>query len=291
MDRGKRTVIVLAVALLAALGASYAAYVGMQRVADRAAASQVAPVVVAARPVPVGTELTADDVKVIDWPTATLVEGAVQATDQAVGRAAVVALATNEPVTDVKLGARGSGAGLSPAIPPGMRAISIRVNEVVGVGGFIVPGSRVDVLVTMDNGNDDAASFAHVVVSNAQVLTAGSRAAQEKAEKEGQPFEANVVTLLVSPEDAEKVALAQNKGQVTLTMRNPLDSAPSPTDSLKLAELLGRPAAPAVAPPAAPRASRPRPRPEPVVATPVVAPKVYTVETIRGAKRTEETVK
>ena len=291
MDRGKRTVIVLAVALLAALGARYAAYVGMQRVADRAAASQVAPVVVAARPVPVGTELTADDVKVIDWPTATLVEGAVQATDQAVGRAAVVALATNEPVTDVKLGARGSGAGLSPAIPPGMRAISIRVNEVVGVGGFIVPGSRVDVLVTMDNGNDDAASFAHVVVSNAQVLTAGSRAAQEKAEKEGQPFEANVVTLLVSPEDAEKVALAQNKGQVTLTMRNPLDSAPSPTDSLKLAELLGRPAAPAVAPPAAPRASRPRPRPEPVVATPVVAPKVYTVETIRGAKRTEETVK
>ena len=291
MDRGKRTVIVLAVALLAALGASYAAYVGMQRVADRAAASQFAPVVVAARPVPVGTELTADDVKVIDWPTATLVEGAVQATDQAVGRAAVVALSTNEPVTDVKLGARGSGAGLSPAIPPGMRAISIRVNEVVGVGGFIVPGSRVDVLVTMDNGNDDAASFAHVVVSNAQVLTAGSRAAQEKAEKEGQPFEANVVTLLVSPEDAEKVALAQNKGQVTLTMRNPLDSAPSPTDSLKLAELLGRPAAPIVAPPAAPRASRPRPRPEPVVATPVVAPKVYTVETIRGAKRTEETVK
>ena len=143
MDRGKRTVIVLGIALLAALGASYAAYEGMQRMAARSAASQYVAVVVAARPVPVGTPLTAEDVRTIDWPIAALVDGALQKPEDALGRAAVVHLATNEPITDVKLGARGSGSGLSPTIPTGMRAISIRVNEVVGVGGFIVPGSRV----------------------------------------------------------------------------------------------------------------------------------------------------
>ena len=120
-----------------------------------------------------------------------------------------------------------------------MRAISVKVNEVVGVAGFVVPGTRVDVMVTLSGKNRDEDSTTRVVLSNAQVLTAGTRYDQEKA-KDGAPIPSTVVTLLVSPDDGERVALAAAEGQIMLTLRNPLDQDPTSTNGVRTAALFGR---------------------------------------------------
>ncbi len=293
MNRGLRTMIVLGVALVAALTASYFAYVGMQRMALSAAGPATVPVVVASREIPLGALITRDDVKVVAWPAGSQVEGAIAALDDAVDRGALMAIAINEPLTAAKVAQKGVGSGLPPTITPGMRALSIRVNEVVGVAGFVVPGSRVDVLVTIDppdaGGNRQRNRMTRVVVANAQVLTAGTRIDQDKATKEGKPIPATVVTLLVSPSDAERLALAQNEGQITLTLRNPLDVEATGTPGARLSSLLGQQTDNTPEPvKSAPRARAPRVIPAPAAPPP---PKAYTVETIRGAKRTEEIVK
>jgi pilus assembly protein CpaB len=289
MNRGLRTALVLAVALVAALGASYMAFSALQRMAA-ANAGAATPVVVAAREIPLGTLITSDHVRVVSWPVSSPVQGAFAHIDQVVNRGAIMPLALNEPLTEAKVAALGSGAGLSPTITPGMRAISIKVNEVVGVAGFVVPGSRVDVLVTIEPPDQAGRrnSETRVVTSNVQVLTAGTRIDQDTAQADGKPIPSTVVTLLVSPEDAERVALAQNEGRITLTLRNPLDLEASSTPGAKMASLLGVQTDNTPAPAAAPR-----PRPTPVVAAPLPepAPKRYTVEAIRGAKRTEEIIK
>jgi pilus assembly protein CpaB len=158
------------------------------------------------------------------------------------------------------------------------------VNEVIGVAGFVVPGTRVDVLVTV---RQQDASRTQVVLDNVQVLSAGTRYDQENARQEGKPIPSTVVTLLVSPEDAERVTLAQSEGQIMLALRNPLDTEPTETDGVRLAGLFGEPAPP----PARPRPmARPQAVPPP---PPVAAPvsSIYTVEAIRAAKRTEEPVR
>jgi pilus assembly protein CpaB len=229
--------------------------------------------------------------KVVQWPAEARLEGSISEASRVIDRGAIVSIAANEPITDAKLAAAGAGAGLPPTIPPGMRAISVRVNEVIGVAGFVVPGTRVDVVVTFSGqGGPRNDSVARVVVSNAQVLTAGTRFDQEKARQDNQPIPTSVVTLLVTPEDAERIALASAEGRITLTLRNPLDNAPTASAGIRSGGLMGMP----VAEPA-PAAPRPSPRPEPVVVAPVPPPppppEPYTVEAIRGAKRTTEPVK
>jgi pilus assembly protein CpaB len=176
---------------------------------------------------------------------------------------------------------------LSPAIKPGMRAISIRVNEVIGVAGFVVPGSRVDIVTILKTTGDP---FSRVVVSNVTVLSAGTRYDQEEARANANAIRSTVVTLMVDPIDADRIALAQSQGELMLTLRHPLDSDPTlDARGIRLAGMFAgeevaapKPAAPtgvrrAVAPPPPP------PPPPPVV-------KAYTVETIRAAKRSEETL-
>jgi pilus assembly protein CpaB len=290
MSRGLRTVVVLGIALVAALAASYVAFMAMQRVSASSTPDFV-PVVVAAREVPMGTLLTRDHLRLMHWPASSPVTGAIPKMEDAVDRGTILALAVNEPVTEAKLAAKGIGSGLSPTITAGMRAISIKVNEVVGVAGFVVPGSRVDVLVTIEPVEDQQRrnSMTRVVVSNVQVLTAGTRIDQDKAQADGKPIEASVVTVAVVPEDAERIALAQNEGKITLTLRNPLDTVATSTPGARMTSLLGSQTDNTPAPAKA----APRPRAVRVVApTPAPpVPKAYTVETIRGAKRTEETVK
>src|SRR5205814_991596 len=117
----------------------------------------------------------------------------------------------NEPLTELKLAPLASGAGLPPSIPEGMRAVSVKVNEVIGVAGFVVPGTHVDVLVTLRG--QGGGSMTRAVVNDIQVLTAGTRYDQSKA-REGQPIPTSVVTLLVTPPDAERIALAASEGQI-----------------------------------------------------------------------------
>jgi pilus assembly protein CpaB len=292
MNRTTRLVAVLAVALVAATVASFVVYRALA-VGTGAAQSQTVSTIVAAASIPAGTMLTRAHLKVVQWPADARLEGSIGEPEHVIDRGAIVSIAANEPITNSKLADKGAGAGLSPTIPPGMRAISVRVNEVVGVAGFVVPGTRVDVLVTLSRQASTGAgsdSVARVVVSNAQVLTAGTRFDQEKARQDNLPIPTSVVTLLVTPEDAERVALAAAEGRITLTLRNPLDTVPTASAGIRGGGLMGMPAQPE---PTVPRRAA---KPAPVVVVAPVAPPPsppppYTVEAIRGAKRTTEPVK
>ena len=284
MSRGVRALLVVAIALVTAAIASYAVYRGIQRIPVRQVEIGSVPVVVATKALPVGALIGPNDVRTIAWPQRNPVPGAFPRTEDVVGRGLLTAVLENEPVTTAKLAAKEAGAGLAPTIPIGMRAISVKVNEVVGVAGFLVPGARVDVLTTMDQRED---VVTRTVVSNLQVLAAGTRVDQQEAQQ-GKPIPTTVVTLLATPEDAERVALATKDGRLLLVLRNPLDVAPTTTPGVRLAALMGPPLQPPVEKSykgrrmvvAAPPPQQPPPPPPP-----------YTVETIRGAKRTTEEVK
>jgi pilus assembly protein CpaB len=233
-----------------------------------------------------GSRITSDDVRIVRWPVDAQVPGTFTKLEDVVNRGVIIPVAENEPLTNGKLAPVEAGAGLPPSIPPGMRAISVKVNEVVGVAGFVVPGTRVDVMVTLGGKQQSDDSLTRVVVSNVQVLTAGTRYDQEKA-KEGSPIPSTVVTLLVTPEDGERIALAATDGQIMLALRNPLDNTPTATAGVRTAALFGQPAAPVKA--KVVRSGPAKPAQPEVAAVP--KPAIYTVEAIRGAKRTEEIVR
>jgi pilus assembly protein CpaB len=286
MSRNARLALVLAVALGAAGAASFVVYRVVSSIPVREVEVASLQAVVAAKSIPVGTIVTSDHVKLVPWPARNPVPGAFTSIDHVVNRGAIVEVSENEPLTESKLAPLGSGGGLPPTIPEGMRAISVRTNEVVGVAGFVIPGTRVDVLVTLKKNSNESEPISRAVVSNVQVLTAGTRFDQEKARTEGKPIPSTVVTLLVTPQDAERISLAASEGQITLTLRNPLDVARTQTPGVRMANLLAE----AAPPPIIKKVEGHRvvmkapPPPEP-------AQRIYTVEAIRAAKRSEESVR
>lgn len=288
MNRQTRTLIVLVVALAAAGVASFGVY---QAISSRPVVQVEMPTryaVVAAAPMPLGTLLTRDSVKLVAWPERTPIQGGFDTIEAVLDRGLIAPVVENEPITEHKLAPKEAGAGLPPTIQTGMRALSVRVNEVIGVAGFVVPGTRVDVVAIISPEGNRENTISRVVVSNVQVLTAGTRYDQQEG-REGNAVRSTVVTLMVTPEDAEKIALAQSEGQLVLTLRNPLDVEPTTTTGVRRAGLFSgqAPAAPAQSGtprPAARRAAAPPPPPPP-------PSRIYTVETIRAAKRSEEVVR
>jgi pilus assembly protein CpaB len=292
MNRQTRTFIVVAVAVVAAAVASYGTFRALSRIPERPVEMPTKKTVVAAKQMPLGTLITRDAVKVVDWPAQTPLQGGFSTLDEVVDRGLITGVVENEPISENKLAPKEAGAGLSPTIKPGMRAISIRVNDVIGVAGFVVPGSRVDVVsILADPRATQSETLSRVVLSNVLVLSAGTRYDQEEARTDGKAIRSSVVTLMVDPLDADRVALAQSKGELVLTLRHPLDLDPSDPRGIRFASLLtgagAEDAAPKPAAPAGPRRALPPPPPPPP-APPVV--KAYTVETIRAAKRSEETL-
>ena len=279
MSKGTRTLVVLAIAVAAAGLASFGVYRAVQQIPVREVEVASVEVVVASRSMPTGSLLTPSDVKLVPWPSRNQVPGAIVSLEQVTNRGLIASVVENEPITEMKLAPIEAGAGLPPSIPAGMRAISVRVNEVIGVAGFVVPGTYVDVVVTIPRQEE---SMSRVVVSNVQVLTAGTRYDQEQS-RDGEPIQTTVVTLLVTPPDAERIALASSEGQVMLTLRNPLDTAPTETNGTRMASLMGTPDPP----PARPVARRAAPV---VRVEPPPPPRIYTVEAIRAAERTTEEV-
>jgi pilus assembly protein CpaB len=283
MNRRNRTLIVLLIAVSIAGVASFAVFRMISRIPIREVEVASNYVAVAAQNLPLGTLLTKDHIKLVGWPANSPVAGSHASPDKIVGRGLIQAVAENEPLTESKLAPIQAGAGLPPSIPAGMRALSVSVNEVIGVAGFTVPGTRVDVLVTIRPQNGE--SLSRTVVSNIQVLTAGTRYDQEAA-KDGKPLPSSVVTLMVTPEDAERITLAQNTGSIMLVLRNPLDTLPTETKGARLASLTG-------APLPAPVEKVVKGQPRMVVPKPAAPPppSIYSVETIRAAKRSEEVVR
>ena len=287
MNRQTRTLVVVTVAVAVAGLASLAVYRAIASIPERRVEIATKHAVVATTTMPVGTKLTRDSVKLVAWPAQTPIQGGFASLDEVIDRGLVAAVVENEPIIESKLAPKEAGAGLPPTITPGMRAISVRVNEVIGVAGFVVPGTRVDVVTVIKvDGSSAQDAISRVVVSNAQVLSAGTRYDQEEA-KDGQAIRSTVVTLMVTPVDAERIALAQEEGKLMLTLRHPLDVDPSETLGVRRAALFTGGVAPVVAVPRPMVARAVRPQPLPA---PAPVPQIYSVETIRAAKRTQETV-
>ena len=282
MSRRNRTLIVLLVAISVASTASYFMYRAVSSIPVREVEVKSYYVAVATKQLPVGSMVGPSDVKLVAWPASSPVAGGYTKVEEVVNRGLIASVVENEPLTATKLASAEAGAGLPPTIAAGMRAISVKVNEVIGVAGFVVPGTRVDVVVTI--GKQDE-SVSRVIVSNAQVLTAGTKYDQDQA-KDGKPMPTTVVTLLVTPSDAERIALASTEGSIMLALRNPLDAVPTDTKGTRLTSLMGAPEpAPVIrVAKGVPRAIPPPPPPTPV-------PTIYSVETIRAAKRVSEVVK
>jgi pilus assembly protein CpaB len=279
-----RVTLVLLVALAAGGGLAYGTYTYMQNVPVKTVSLPTKPVVVAASDLELGSAIEADDLRVVEWPASSVPQGAFERPDEVVGRGLVMPVIQNEPILPMKLAGKDAGTGLPVVIPQGMRAVSVRVNEVIGVAGYVLPGTRVDVVATAAATDNRADMTSKVVLTNVQVLAAGTKMEQDT--EDGKPMAVSVVTLLVDPEQSERLTLASTEGKIQLALRNPLDMASPPTPGVRPANLLGAAVRPSPVQKMA-RASRPDTAP---VTVPAPQP-MPTVEIIRGDKRAEEVVR
>jgi pilus assembly protein CpaB len=243
------------------------------------------PLVVAVQPLPMGSVISAESIKITEVPVKLFPKGGFSRKEDVLDRPVISPIEPEEPVVEARIAAKGSGVGLGPMIPPGMRALSVRVNDVVGVAGFVLPGMRVDVLVTgHPPGREDTVTT--TVLQNIPVLSAGQSI---QADAKGQPINTAVVTLLVSPPQAEALTLANSEGHIQLVLRNSTDQQVAATPGRRLGDLyaIDRPAAaaaPKSAAPPAPRKTPPAPRP----VVPAPAPASEDVVMIRGNQKTIE---
>ncbi|HYM12891.1 MAG TPA: Flp pilus assembly protein CpaB [Bryobacterales bacterium] len=190
----------------------------------RASASTNSHIVMAARNLDIGAKLSEADLRVGEWAAGPAPQGSFTKVSDAVGRAVLYPTFQDEAILEAKLAPVGSGAGLPAVIPEGMRAVSIRVDDVVAVAGFVGPGTRVDVLLTGTPGVGRGGNepLTKTILENVQVLAAGEKIQPDAT---GKAERVNVVTLLCSPEDSAKLTLAANEGRIQLVLRNPSDNA------------------------------------------------------------------
>jgi pilus assembly protein CpaB len=277
-----RITLVLLLALAAGGGLAYGTYSYMQNVQVKTVSLPTRPVVVAAADLELGAELRPDDLRVVQRPESAMPMGAFANPDEVVGRGLVMPVIQNEPILPMKLAGKGAGSGLTVVIPEGKRAVSVRVNEVIGVAGYVVPGTRVDVLTTINPGQQQTTMTSKVILTDVQVLAAGTKL-DNTADKD-KPVPVSVVTLLVNPDEAERLTLAASEGKIQLALRNPLDRSAPATRGVRPAVLLGSEPATRVVP--SPRAAATVARALPISEAPQA-----TVEIIRGDKRAHEVVR
>lgn len=192
--------------------------------------------VVAAEPLQLGVQIKPPQVKVVKVPDNMFPKTAFSNPNDVLDRPVVSAILPDEPIVEQRLAPRGSGMGLATIIPPGMRAVAVRVNEVVGVAGFVLPGMRVDVLVTGRPPNADSDTVTTTVLQNITVLSANQ---QTQPDSRGNAINATVVSLLVTPEQAEVLTLAGNEGKIQLVLRNAIDQEIQTPPGKQIAELYG----------------------------------------------------
>jgi len=272
-----RIFIVLIVAVAVGGLLSYAVYNYLQTRPVRVERTPEKNIVVASGKLPLGALLKDENLKFIPWPATNLPPGYFERKEDLVSRGVIQPLVENEPILESKLAPKGTGAGLPPTIPEGKRAVSIRANEIIGVVGYVVPGTRVDVILTATPfGTQEAVT--KIVLQNVYVASAG-QVIQKDAE--GKPQTVTAVTLIVTPEEAEKLS-ASSQGQFQLALRNPLDMEEAKTRGIQMSQLI-RGSAP---PPATPVVKTPRRIPQVIpTPTPPVAP-ATNIEVIKGDQRT-----
>ena len=235
-------------------------------------------VVVAADDLQVGTKIEDKDIRLVRFPSADLPAGVFHQRSKVVGRGIILPIARSEFVLTNKLAGENAGSGLPAMIPPGMRAVSVRVNDTTSVSGFVQPGTRVDVLLT---GNPQGSNEQQTttVLENVAVIATGTKLERNSA---GESQSAPVVTLLLSPDDAERITLASSQGHIQLALRNPLDTKQSDVAAVKVNSLYKYVSEPTPGPS---RSSKPRRAAAP--AAPSI-PSAYTVEVYKGDKKEED---
>jgi pilus assembly protein CpaB len=231
-------------------------------------------VVVAADDLQVGAKIEEHDIRVAKLPAGDLPAGSYSRRSQVLGRGVIVPIAKGEFVLPGKLASENAGSGLPSLIPPGMRAVSVRVNEVVSVAGFVTPGTRVDVLLTGTPGGSGEQQTT-TVLQNVAVIASGHTLERTAT---GEAQNTPVITLLVSPDDAERLTLASSEGHIQLALRNPLDTRQDDVDAARTAGLYKSASLP----------PKPLAHPHPAkkkVETIAPAPTVYGVEVYQGDKK------
>jgi len=269
----KRLLSVLAFALVISAVASWVLYRLIVTKLSANAKPAIAQVVVASHNLEIGTLLKDSDVKLVDW-NGPEPKGALGSSSDALGRGVVATIYEGEPILETRLASKGAGGGLAATIPPGMRAVSIRVNDVGGVSGFVRPGARVDVLIagTPPGGSNGLGTVSKTLLQNMEVLSAGQ---DMQKDAEGKPVSVPVVNLLVTPEQAETLSLASNQLKIQLVLRNPLDTEMAKVPPTAMNSIFAS-TTPPPAPPRRTAGGEHKP-----------APKTYSITVTNGSKTTE----
>src|SRR5712664_72607 len=259
--RNKRFFIVLVGALL--FGLLAAVSVSRYLSSAQAYTKNLNRVAVAKVAIPVGTKIVPEMLTMVQFPKESTPDGTFESPEKLNGRVAVVNIAPREPLTESRLAPEGTAAGLSAVIPEGYRAMTVKVDDVVGISGFIMPGTLVDVVVVIDPaekaGMQDPIS--KIVLQNIKVLANGQNIDKPADQREANSVKA--VTLLVTPEQAEKLALAASEGHLQLVMRNSVDQGDEQTTGINKRGLLGGEHAAPVPDPGSLKSERPEPKPAP----------------------------
>jgi pilus assembly protein CpaB len=257
-------------------------------------------VVVAKTEIPLGTKITADQLALLPIPNGSAPEGAFRKVEEVVDRVAVIPIGLREPVTISKLAPAGTDGGLGAVIPPGYRALTVKVDEIVGVSGFVMPGSYVDVVAVIVPVAANAAAqgpISKIVLQNIKVLASGAKLDSPTDQRE--PTKVNAVTLLVTPDQAEKLVLAANESKLQLVMRHFGDEEDTQTNGANKATLLDGESVRPLPAPATEKIVESKPAPRPKVKRvsfeahreekPVALPPISrnSIELIEGAKRRE----
>lgn len=266
---------IVPIAIIAGLLATLIVYRYLQQKKQQAEehVMEMKEIAVARMDLPIGRVIGENEIKMVEWPKENLPLGAFYNKADILNRVLKSEIFEGEPVLESKLAPVGSLGGLSSLIPPGMRALTVQVNDYSGVGGFILPNTRVDVLITVPT-RDREDAHAKVILENIKVLATD----QTFIRKGDDPKLMQTVTLLVTPEEAEKLALANEEGHLQLSLRNNADSAIKGTSGARLKELISRPNRTRTY-------SRPRTRSKPVKQE----PRERTVEVIRSTERSKVT--
>ena len=290
MDRRLLSVLGMSVVLALVVAAIF--YQVSSHASAKAPASNMKDVVIAIEPLPLGLAIKPNHVKIAKMPVEMYPKTAFSKVDDVLDRSVINPIMADEPLLEGRLAPRGSGMGLAPIIPSGMRAMAVRVNEVIGVAGFILPGMRVDVLVTGRPPNNAVADVTTTVLQNITVLSANQ---QMQPDARGQAINATVVNVLVTPEQAEILTLAGNEGRIALVLRNAIDQKIETVKGHDTAELYTGFRKQAPAQPV--RTAKAAPKPQPVAApppppppppAPVVVPEEIIM--IRGREKTTEVI-
>ena len=261
---------------MAALLSLGIAFFFSKKLSIRRAHAATTQIVTTTGELPSGITLAAKDVTLVDWPSDFPLQGSYGKVEDVIGHPLLNALGSKEPILKRNLGLEGSGIGLSGRIPPGMRATAVRSNEIVGVAGFLYPGSHVDVLVTYTPPGGNNIPVTETVLQDVEVLTAGQTT---EPDPQGKPQTVNVVTLLLNPEDSQRLQLASMQGGIQFVLRSGVDQKSVNLKPTRLDQLVASEKPPVVVPPPTKKAPK---RIEPS------RPTIYVLEVIQGTKRSVE---